>query len=91
MQTTTNAYKCLSIIKAAKSTQRDHVLMRLPEIITPALLIWGNDDTITPPAVARQFEDNLPNSKLVMLEECGHAPMMERPEEFNKALEEFLA
>lgn len=91
MQTTTDAYKCLSIIKAAKSTQRDHVLARLPEIKMPALLIWGNDDLITPPAVARQFNDNLPNSELVMLKECGHAPMMERPEAFNKALEEFLA
>jgi pimeloyl-ACP methyl ester carboxylesterase len=91
LQTTTNAYKCLSIIKAAKSTQRDHVLARLPEIETPALLIWGSDDNITPPAVARQFAKNLPNSKLVMLKECGHAPMMERPEAFNEALEEFLA
>lgn len=91
MQTTTNAYKCLSIIKAAKSTQRDHVLAHLPEIKTPVLLVWGKDDIITPPAVARQFDENLPNSKLIMLDKCGHAPMMERPEEFNMALDEFLS
>lgn len=90
MATTTNLAKCFSIIKAAKSTKKDNVLMILPEIKTPVLLIWGNDDQITPPGVAWQFKDNLPYSTLIMLTECGHVPMMERPEEFNKALEEFI-
>lgn len=90
MQVTTNTYKCLCIIKAAKATQRDQVLLCLPEITTPVLLIWGNDDQITPPAVAHQFRDNLPNAHLVMLPACGHAPMMEKPQAFNSALAEFL-
>ncbi len=90
LQVTTNPAKCMSIIKVAKSTQRDSVLDCLPEIQTPVLLVWGNDDTITPPAVADQFLDNLPNSRLVLLPDCGHAPMMERPEAFNEALESFL-
>ena len=90
MQVTTNAYKCLCTIKAAKSTQRDQVLACLPEIQTPVLLIWGDDDKITPPDVAYQFRNNLPNAKLIMLAQCGHAPMMERPTAFNSALEEFI-
>jgi len=90
MQATTNTYKCLCMIKAAKSAQRDNVLTRLADIRTPVLLIWGNDDRITPLAVAYQFKNNLLNSKLVVLAECGHAPMMEKPEVFNAALAEFL-
>lgn len=87
---TTNSFKCLSIIKCAKSTQRDQVLSLLPEISTPVLLIWGEEDHITPPAVARQFWEGLPNAALVMLPECGHAPMMEKPAAFNAALQEFI-
>ncbi|OOQ56557.1 alpha/beta fold hydrolase [Mucilaginibacter pedocola] len=90
MQVTTDTYKCLCIVKAAKATQRDKVLGILAEIETPVLLIWGNNDTITPPDVARHFWDNLPDARLVMLNNCGHAPMMERPDEFNKTLEDFL-
>lgn len=90
MQVTTHTDKCLSILKCAKSTQRDQVLTLLPEIQTPVLLIWGNDDQITPPGVASQFRDHLPNARLVMLENCGHAPMMERPDMFNAILARFL-
>lgn len=90
MQVTTSPYKCLCIIKAAKATQRDQVLTRLPDIKTPVLLVWGNEDQITPRAVAQQFRDSLPYATLIILPNCGHAPMMERPTDFNKALQEFL-
>lgn len=91
LQVTTDTYKCISVIKAAKSAQRDNVASRLPEISTPVLLIWGNDDHITPPEVAAEFKNLLPNSKLMMLNECGHAPMMEKPDEFNAVLEPFIS
>lgn len=87
LKVTTDNAKCLCSIKAAKSAQRDNVAARLPEILTPVLLIWGNDDHITPPEVAIEFKSLLPNSSLVMLNQCGHAPMMEKPDEFNAALE----
>jgi len=87
---TTNPSKCLSTIRIAKATKLDNVLTRLPEIPVHVLLIWGDNDQVTPPDVAYQFRDNLPNAKLIMLAECGHVPMMEKPEAFNKALEEFL-
>lgn len=90
MRVTTDAYKCLCTIKAAKSTQRNQVLDSLPQIQIPVLLIWGTNDQITPPAVAYQFRDNLSQATLIMLTACGHAPMMERPAEFNGALAEFL-
>jgi pimeloyl-ACP methyl ester carboxylesterase len=90
MQVTTDPLKCLCAIKTARSAQRDNVLNILPQITVPVLLIWGENDQITPPAVANEFYHHLPNSKLTMLSECGHAPMMEKPGEFNEALDEFL-
>lgn len=89
-QTTTNARKCFSIVRMAKSAQRNYVADLLPHIPTPVLLIWGADDKITPPEVAEEFRQYLPQATLVMLAACGHAPMMERPAEFNKILETFL-
>lgn len=90
LQITTDPFKCLCAVRTAKAAQRDNVLTRLPEISTPVLLIWGEDDQITPSAVANEFNSYLPNSKLIMLPECGHAPMMEKPDEFNEILNSFI-
>ncbi|WP_179414628.1 alpha/beta fold hydrolase [Mucilaginibacter sp. E4BP6] len=90
MQVTTNPFKCICAIKTARSAQRDNVRPILPNILMPVLLIWGENDQITPAAVAKEFHHHLPNSKLVMLPECGHAPMMEKPQEFNAAIDAFL-
>ncbi|WP_343303792.1 alpha/beta hydrolase [Chitinophaga niabensis] len=43
-----------------------------------------------PPDVAQEFLRMLPDSQLVMIEKCGHAPMMERLAQFNRILENFL-
>jgi pimeloyl-ACP methyl ester carboxylesterase len=53
-------------------------------------LIWGNNDIITPPFVGREFNKLIKNSELHFIDHCGHAPMMEVPEEFNKILAGFL-
>lgn len=82
--------KCFKIIKTAKITQRSYTTDLLPLIDLPVLLLWGNEDTITPKRVAEEFNSLLPNSTLVYLSECGHAPMMEKPYEFNQLLREFL-
>lgn len=82
--------KAIRIVITAKSAIRHNVADKLPEIKCPCLLIWGKDDTITPPFVAEQFDEILNDSTLCMIDKCGHAPMMERPEEFNKKFAEFL-
>ncbi len=64
---TTDAAKCLSIVRMAKSAQRHYVADLLPNIPAPTLLIWGEDDKITPPRVAYEFKNFLPNAQLVML------------------------
>ena len=83
--------KGLRIISMAKSAIRYNVSKELKNIGIPVCLIWGKDDKITPPEVAEEFHSLLPNSELNFVEKCGHAPMMERPEEFNTLLDKFLA
>lgn len=82
--------KALRIISTAKFTQRNYVTGLLPHIHQPVLLIWGAQDIITPPKVAAQFASLLPHATLVFIEACGHAAMMEQPEQFNRSLAAFL-
>ncbi|OUJ73711.1 alpha/beta fold hydrolase [Hymenobacter crusticola] len=87
--TNSNA-KCLRIISIARSAQRHNLSKDLGRITAPTLLVWGLNDTITPPMVAHEFNRLLVNSELYFLDHCGHAPMMERPHEFNILLDRFL-
>jgi len=82
--------KCLRIISIARSAQRHNLSKELQSILVPVLLVWGLNDTITPPVVAHEFARLLPNADLRFLDHCGHAPMMERPAEFNELLKQFL-
>ena len=56
----------------------------------PSCLIWGKNDTVTPPEVADEFHRLLPQSDLYWIDKCGHAPMMEQAAEFNVILESWL-
>lgn len=86
-----NRLKALKIITLAKSAIRHNLGDELKDIKAPACLIWGKNDTITPPMVAEEFHKLLPNSELHWIDKCGHAPMMEVPGEFNQILGQFLA
>ena len=87
---TNNRLKVIKIIALAKSAIRNNLGEELNQIKQPTLLIWGNNDTITPPFVAREFNKLIPNSELHFIDKCGHAPMMEVPNEFNHILNKFL-
>ena len=82
--------KCLNIITIARSAQRNNLARKLHKIKCPTLLVWGLNDTITPPSVAHQFNNLIPNSTLKFIDKCCHAPMMERPKTFNKLIEPFI-
>ena len=79
-----------NLIHAAKSAKHDNLEKLLPEIKVPTLLIWGENDQVTDMQVARQFNSLIPNSKLVSMKECGHAPMIEEPEWFAGEVEKFV-
>ena len=89
-ETTTNIPKALRIVAIAKSAQRHNMAEELPQIKTPTVLIWGLNDTITPPMVAHEFNRLIPDSTLRFVDHCCHAPMMERPDIFNEILAKFL-
>jgi len=88
---TNNRLKVIKIIALAKSAIRNNLGEELSKIQTPTLLVWGNNDTITPPFVGQEFNKLIPNSELHFIDRCGHAPMMEVPEEFNRILAGFLS
>lgn len=87
---TNNRLKVIKIIALAKSAIRNNLGDELKAIKQPTCLIWGNNDTITPPFVGKEFNRLIPNSELHFIDLCGHAPMMEVPEEFNRILAGFL-
>ena len=83
--------KLLRILALAKSATRHNMKDDLHAITQPTCLIWGKQDTITPPEVAVEFNALIKNSDLFWIDKCGHAAMMEQPEEFNKVLGEWLS
>ncbi|GAC1375180.1 MAG: alpha/beta hydrolase [Hymenobacter sp.] len=87
--TNSNA-KCLRIIAIARSAQRHNLSKELMKIDIPVLLVWGLNDTSTPPPVAHEFARLWPRAELRVLDPCGHAPLMERPAGFNAYLRRFL-
>ncbi|MFZ6001277.1 MAG: alpha/beta fold hydrolase [Bacteroidota bacterium] len=89
-ETTKSIPKCMRIVAIAKSAQRNNLASELPKIQVPTLLVWGLNDTITPPMVAHEFNRLIPNSELKFIDQCCHAPMMEHPEKFNEMVEDFL-
>jgi pimeloyl-ACP methyl ester carboxylesterase len=82
--------KVIKILALAKSAIRHNMSKDIHMIKVPVCLIWGRDDKITPPEVAFEFHQLLPDSELNWIDKCGHAPMMERPIEFNAHLKKFL-
>lgn len=89
-ETTKSIPKCMRIVAIAKSAQRHNMATEITNIHVSTLLVWGLNDTITPPMVAHEFNRLIPNSKLRFIDKCSHAPMMEHPEKFNDILQDYL-
>ncbi|WBX77239.1 alpha/beta hydrolase [Tenacibaculum ovolyticum] len=83
--------KALKTLSIAKSAIRHNMANDLPNMHQPTCLIWGKQDGVTPPEVAEDFHKLLPDSDLFWIDKCGHAAMMETPEEFNAILESWLS
>ncbi len=82
--------KALKIIYIARAAMRHNMADDLKDINQPSLILWGKQDPVTPPDVAEEFHTKLPNSDLVWIDKCGHAPMMEHPDLFIQHLEKWL-
>jgi len=89
-ETVNDRHRVIRILAMAKSAIRHNMKKDLHKIEIPVSLIWGREDKITPPEVAIEFSQELPDAELHWIEHCGHAAMMEQPDEFNRLLKGFL-
>lgn len=62
----------------------------MPKINKPTLIIWGAQDEYLSVKLAYRFKESIPNSKLIILENCGHVPQEEYPDKFNQLIIDFL-
>jgi len=83
--------RALRLLKIARSADEETVTEELSQLNMPTLLIWGQNDIVTPPDVAKEFRDRIPNARLHFIDECGHAPMIEHPDTFNQLTLEFIS
>ena len=86
-ETVNNRNKLIKTLAIAKSAIRHNMAKDLPNMHRPTCIIWGKNDNVTPPEVAEEFNDLLPDSELHWIDKCGHAAMMEHPDEFNEIMD----
>ena len=89
-ETVNDRNKLIKTLAIAKSAIRHNMSKDLPKMNTPICIIWGKNDKVTPPEVAKEFNDLLPDSDLFWIDKCGHAAMMEHPDTFNEILFSWL-
>ncbi|HIC32475.1 MAG TPA: alpha/beta hydrolase [Flavobacteriaceae bacterium] len=89
-KTVNDRNKLIKTLAIAKSAIRHNMAKDLPKMQTPTCIIWGKNDTVTPPEVADEFNSLLPDSELFWIDKCGHAAMMEHPDTFNEILHAWL-
>jgi 3-oxoadipate enol-lactonase len=82
--------KAAATAMRARSNRIDYLNEVFPLIKIPALIIVGRQDQFTPVAMSEEMHRNLSNSKLVIIENSGHMPNLEWPNEFNEAMLNFL-
>ena len=77
------------ILRMARATRDYNIKDDLCKLTIPTLVVWGRNDRITPPSVGEEFRDSIQNAQLEILDECGHSPNVEQPEEFSRILKQF--
>ncbi len=77
--------------RAARDLLAEDVREDLRRVEAPTLLVWGRRDPLVPPAVGDLLREEIPDSRLLVLERAAHVPMFDRPEAFDAALLAFLA
>jgi len=63
----------------------------LKKVTTPSLIVWGKQDAIIPVECGELYQQALPNASLKVIDQCGHSPQVEKSQEFNKVVTEFLS
>ncbi len=79
-----------SYIKTIEASTHYDRVADLPNIRVPTLLVYGEDDTLTPPALGRSMAAKIPGAEMVVIPDAGHLSNIERPAAFNEAVLAFL-
>ncbi len=82
--------KGIKTVMLARSAIKHNMEKELHKIQVPTCIIWGKQDNVTPPEVAVEMDKLIPDSDLFWIDKCGHAAMMEKPDEFNEILYKWL-
>ena len=88
--TANDGYTINSLIDSIKRNE-DFLNGRLGEIKKPTLIVWGKQDGLLKVADAEHFKRDIAGSELIVFDQCGHVPMVEKAADFNKAVLAFLA
>ena len=80
-----------SYLKTLEASVAQDIAAPLEEIRAPTLVIGSTHDTLYPRRIAEDMARRIPGARLVILEDAGHPSNLDRPEQFNRALAEFLA
>jgi 3-oxoadipate enol-lactonase len=79
-----------AIVNLSKASMNHDLKDRVSEITAPTLILAGEEDILIPLRYARILREKIKNSTLVTLKNCGHAPPIEKPDEFNRIVMNFL-
>ena len=79
-----------AVINLSRASIRHDLRGRVSEIKAPTLIIVGEEDILVPVKYSRLLRKEIKNSTLVILKNCGHAPPIEKPDEFNRIVMRFL-
>jgi pimeloyl-ACP methyl ester carboxylesterase len=85
-----NALRSGVTIRGVKPAVRDYWVSQAPRYRGPVLVVWGRQDAVLPMASAADAREVMPQARIQIIDQCGHLPMIERPDEFLAALLPFL-
>jgi pimeloyl-ACP methyl ester carboxylesterase len=83
-------YGLLQTSRHCIPTNSDEIITKLRNITVPTLILWGRHDNVIPLKVGELLDQDLPNSKLEVFENCGHIPQEEKPEETIASISRFM-
>ena len=80
----------LRLWRVANDLLASDITSTLRSVAVPTLIVWGANDRLLPPTLGTVFSGEIPDARLVVLDRCGHVPMLEAPDELNAELLRFL-
>lgn len=78
------------LLRVSRATRDRCVEDELGKLKLPTLIVWGENDEITPPSIGKEFQSRIDGALLEFIDACGHAPNWEQPDKFARLMDKFL-